>query len=340
MHNNVSAFLRIIREGESSQDDSAYRMVFGGGYFDSFAEHPNKPVTIGNITSTAAGAYQFLYRTWKECATYLRLQDFSPISQDQAAIFLIKRRGAYEDILAGRIEQAILKCNKEWASLPGSPYGQPTLTMARALEVYSKYGGGGEPVSAPIEESKPEYVKEEKAMAPFIPIAINAIAAVLPEIASIFATSDAAKKNAKAAELVVNVAKEAIGAVNEQELVESIAKDPGAVAAIKKAVADNWFAITEAGGGGIEGARAADAARTGGSSSVWKSATFITGVLLLPLVYMITASITFNLGGEWDGAVRASIASSVVGLILGAMVGYYFGASRNAGIATPILTKQ
>ena len=33
-HPNVAAFLRVIRAGESSQTDDAYRMMFGGGLFD------------------------------------------------------------------------------------------------------------------------------------------------------------------------------------------------------------------------------------------------------------------------------------------------------------------
>ena len=38
---NVQAFLRVIRAGETSQDDVAYRMMFGGGLFDDFSRHPN-----------------------------------------------------------------------------------------------------------------------------------------------------------------------------------------------------------------------------------------------------------------------------------------------------------
>ena len=47
---------------------------------------------------------------------------------------------------AGRIEAAIAKCNREWASLPGSPYGQPTRTMAQALATYDAAGGMRAPV--------------------------------------------------------------------------------------------------------------------------------------------------------------------------------------------------
>lgn len=131
----VRAFLALIRTGEGTSGANGYRMHFGGELFASFADHPRRVVTRSGLSSTAAGAYQFLSRTWDEMAAKYRLADFSPANQDVAAVGLIKRRGALADVLAGRFRAAIEKCNKEWASLPGSPYGQPTLTYARAQSV-------------------------------------------------------------------------------------------------------------------------------------------------------------------------------------------------------------
>lgn len=145
MNANLKAFLLVIRTGEGTAGPNGYRTLFGGGLFDSYADHPRKVITksLGGkmIRSSAAGAYQILWRTWKECKQARGLKDFSPESQDSAALFLIMRRGAYADIIAGKFKTAVKKCNKEWASLPGSPYGQPTLTMADALEVFANGGG-------------------------------------------------------------------------------------------------------------------------------------------------------------------------------------------------------
>ena len=140
---NVAAFLRVIRAGESSQDDSAYSTVVGGGRFDAFSDHPRRMVWLPalKLNSSAAGAYQFLGRTWDECRDALGLPDFSPASQDLAAVYLIRRRGALADVLAGEIPRAVTRCNAEWASLPGSPYGQPTRTLAQVLAVYRQWGG-------------------------------------------------------------------------------------------------------------------------------------------------------------------------------------------------------
>lgn len=142
---NLYAFLWMIRHAEGTAGQNGYRTMFGGDLFGSFKDHPRKYIRrksgANYITSSAAGAYQFLVKTWDDCASTLDLPDFSPASQDRAARFLIHRRGAMKDVLAGRLEAAIKKCNKEWASLPGSPYGQPTISLERARVLFTEAGG-------------------------------------------------------------------------------------------------------------------------------------------------------------------------------------------------------
>jgi lysozyme len=138
---NVQAFLAMIRRGEGTTGANGYRTLFGGGLFNDYSKHPDIAVTRGSLTSTAAGAYQILYGTWLEISAAYSLPDFSPASQDVAAVALIKRRGALADVLAGRWQTAIAKCAKEWASLPGSPYGQPTISMDTALATIAANGG-------------------------------------------------------------------------------------------------------------------------------------------------------------------------------------------------------
>lgn len=142
---NVVAFLKMIRYAEGTAGPDGYRTLWGGGLFESFADHPRivgEYMSNGRpIKSTAAGAYQFLEGTWDDAARKLGLVDFSPASQDRAAIWLLSRRGALGDVQAGRFEVAIAKCAKEWASLPGSPYGQPVKTLAQVRQVYANAGG-------------------------------------------------------------------------------------------------------------------------------------------------------------------------------------------------------
>ena len=130
---NVIAFLALIKYTEGA----GYQTLFGGEKFTSFDDHPRRSITrnLGGkpITSTAAGAYQFLSRTWDECANACNLNDFSPLSQDIAALFLIERRRALNAVIEGDWKTALERCNREWASLPGSPYGQPTKTLDTCL---------------------------------------------------------------------------------------------------------------------------------------------------------------------------------------------------------------
>jgi muramidase (phage lysozyme) len=140
-HQNVQAFLRVIRRGEGTLDANGYRRIFGGQLFDSFADHPRVKVSKSGYVSTAAGAYQFLSSTWDETKRVMNLPDFSPASQDLGAVGRIAARGALDDVKAGRLETAIKKCAKEWASLPYSPYGQPTISMITAAGVFANAGG-------------------------------------------------------------------------------------------------------------------------------------------------------------------------------------------------------
>lgn len=144
-HPNVRALLAVIRRGEGTADANGYRRLFGGELFSDYRDHPRKRITktLGgkSITSTAAGAYQFLSSTWDETARAMGLSDFTPASQDLAAVGRIAARGALDDAKAGRLDAALPKVAREWASMPGSPYGQPTITTAAAWSTFTNAGG-------------------------------------------------------------------------------------------------------------------------------------------------------------------------------------------------------
>ena len=332
---NVRAFLHVIRAGEGTADEDGYRRHFGGELFTDFSRHPNRAITktLGDkqLTSTAAGAYQFLGRTWSECQAALNLPDFSPASQDLAAVFLIARRKGLEHAIAGRLEQAIAACANEWASLPGSPYGQPTKTLAQCHAVYKQHGGTYAP-AAPIPQGDPAQYSQEGGMP--IPALVTAllpsVIAAIPRLAQIFKPgSEVAERNVAAASAVMDIVTQATGSVNAQAAVEKLQTDPAAVAAATKAVESNWFQLAPADGGGIAGARQADAAMSG--NDMMHSPSFWVAIALLPLVYMIVGSVVGLFGTPWSEDVRSAIANGVVGMVIGALAGYYFGqtTSRN-----------
>ncbi len=131
----------MIQYAEGTIGKNAYRTLFGGGLVTSYSGHPNTPIYKYGITSTAAGAYQFLYSTWSALQADLWLPDFSPPSQDKAAIELIRRKGALPDVLAGRFAEAVYKCRKIWASFPGAGYGQNEKSLFTLTQVYQAAGG-------------------------------------------------------------------------------------------------------------------------------------------------------------------------------------------------------
>lgn len=140
-HPNMRAFLSVIRAGEGTSDAQGYRRIFGGQLFTSYDDHPRITVRKGGYVSTAAGAYQAIASTWDETKQIMGLKDFTPASQDAFAVGRIAARGALADVMAGRFDIAIKKVAREWASMPGSPYGQPTITLDRARQLYASAGG-------------------------------------------------------------------------------------------------------------------------------------------------------------------------------------------------------
>lgn len=139
-HPNIDAFLHLIRYGESSNSNSAYTTLYGGGQFSDLSRHPAIRFNLPNGDyTTAAGAYQIVLTTWNRLRRSYDLPDFSPASQDFAAVCLIKGRGAYSDVLAGRFDAAIRKCRPEWTSLPGAK--EARYSLDKAHQVLLAYGG-------------------------------------------------------------------------------------------------------------------------------------------------------------------------------------------------------
>ena len=87
---NVRAFLRAIRLGEGTSDEAGYYRIVGGGSFSDDSKHPGVKVYIQryDVYSTAAGAYQIINGTWNGLVRQYGFTDFSPESQDLAAVAL------------------------------------------------------------------------------------------------------------------------------------------------------------------------------------------------------------------------------------------------------------
>lgn len=202
---NLAAFLAVIRACEGTSGPNGYRTLFGGKLFESYADHPRVRVPFKATYSTAAGAYQILEPTWGDFIKAEGPHDFSPDNQDLCARWLIKRRGALADVEAGRLRAAIAKCALEWASLPGSPYGQPTRDIAYCERIFHLNGGdqvdktsAPAPPTPPVVQPKPEPTPQPAASPPpqppkeDRPMGAAFISAFLPTIFELFAGRAAA----------------------------------------------------------------------------------------------------------------------------------------------------
>ncbi len=144
---NMQAFLAMIRFSEgTAQYPDPWGTYYGGAQFTDKSDHPVNTGALSPITTpwgstTAAGAYQIILPTWQDLGGKDYYGDFSDTSQDRAAMDLIERRGATQEVVAGNFANAVHLVAKEWASLPGSPYGQPTHSLDQVAAAYQDAGG-------------------------------------------------------------------------------------------------------------------------------------------------------------------------------------------------------
>ncbi|HHH2003222.1 TPA: glycoside hydrolase family 104 protein [Yersinia enterocolitica] len=129
---NVRQYLDVLSkaEGTAGYANSGYNTMFGGDQFYDSSDHPRQlkefTQTDGAKNKTsAAGRYQFTSDSWDDAAKALNLTDFSPRSQDLAALFLIQRAGQLENVASGNFADATGGLGGVWASLPSSNYAQP-----------------------------------------------------------------------------------------------------------------------------------------------------------------------------------------------------------------------
>lgn len=337
---NVAAFLAVIDLGEhgpNADSPDRYRTMYGGGLFDGW-QHPRKAVTAGGWTSTAAGRGQFLAKTWDGLAAQYGFPDFSPDCQDEAMVALIAGRKALDDVIAGRFEDAIAKCAREWASLPGSPYGQPTLTMERARARYLERGGylSAAPDFNP-DSLETEHYGDSPMAIPIVPLLTAfgpELVKLIPQFASMFGSgSEVQVRNAKAAEAAVSAVVQAVNAPNLQAAIETMQRDPEAVKAAQIAAAD-VLALVEVGGGIVEARKAAsapDQVPPWKNPAVWFMAAFV------PLIYG-TAYIVLT--GEFSQDARMMVITAIFTGLLASGTAFFLGSSLGSQRKTNMLANK
>lgn len=116
---NLQKFLNLIGWAEGAD----YNIGFGGRVINDLSWHPyaQRQFRYGNSTTSAAGKYQFQRGTWDNDAGILGLQNFSPQSQDIAAVYEIDKAGALNDVLQGNVVSAVSKTQNIWQSFITRP---------------------------------------------------------------------------------------------------------------------------------------------------------------------------------------------------------------------------
>lgn len=155
---NKIAFLQTIQYAEGTfLELNPYAVTYAYAHtIQDFSDHPsntgewNGEVLPDNFCravnlpedckSTAAGAYQIIKPTWNDIKRKKPGLLFDEAGQDEAALHLIGQ-SALRDVEKGRFEKAINKTNTIWASLPNSPYGQPTRSMSELKDFFIEQGG-------------------------------------------------------------------------------------------------------------------------------------------------------------------------------------------------------
>jgi lysozyme len=200
---------------------------------------------------------------------------------------------------AGKVMPGLVKRRAEEAALfragmsaHPAPVNAPTAPPAPSTPLVQP---GPEPADyyAPSGEA-PEWVPPSPkgtTMAPFVAAALPAIIQPIPQLGRLFGSgSEVAQRNVAAAEAVVGIVQQAVGASNAQEAAELVQSDPQARQKAQQAIESKWYTLTttEAGGGGIGGARQFAVQAGASSPQVWR----IVGVVTYAaLAFLLLANI-------------------------------------------------
>lgn len=192
----------------------------------------------------------------------------------------------------------------------------------------------------PVIKTLPDIERKEEAMPlpVFAAAALPLIVEAIPKLGKLFGSgSDVAERNVKAAEAVISIVSEAVGAKNAQDAVEAL-KDPAVAQVAQKAIEDRWYELSEAGGGGIAGARKHNAELMQSGTPLYQNPAIWISAVLLIFPGMLLIDVLFVHPENYKGELRVQIVTAVLAVI--AMVGgYWLGTSFSSARKTELTGK-
>jgi muramidase (phage lysozyme) len=363
---NKTAFLSMTGACEGAD----YNTLYGGGTFSDFSKHPRQKITAGGYTSTAAGRYQILASTWDDFCKDRGARPFDPDGQDECALWLIDRRGATADVEAGRLEHAVAKCGKEWASFPGSPYGQRTRSMDFCRQHYLAAGGSladeietqpAAPIedrSTPIPPDDPTFTIggadnsnsiTQGGRVPFIPIMLS----LLPSVLNLFAPRAQAalqKVTQQPPDVVQGFVQslfdklgQLTGQTDPIQATAAITKDPAAdkVADLQEHALDYLDklgpVLDKLAGFDAQAWQAEESSRDGAAARALRQqeagSPWTNPTFIIAIAVMVLVSVVVGavlFKGGFSTDMQAYVIGAIVGSSLTGVLGFYFGSSRSS----------
>lgn len=177
-------------------------------------------------------------------------------------------------------------------------------------------------------------------MGPFALAAIPALLQAAPALIRIFGGGgERTEKNAKAAEIAVEIAKVVTDQPTAEGAVAALQSSPELTTNYAKAVEAQWYTLAgEAGGGGIAGAREFSEKMTPVGRPYMAPALWVT-LALLPLVYMALYAVLYR--GGFSDDIRAMVLGAIFGgLLTGGITAFWFGTSAGSHRKTELLSER
>lgn len=344
---NVRAFYMVMRYRESSLDDSAYRMVNGGPPITDFSKHPYEGLST-YAGGRAAGAPQFIPSTWGDLVREYGFPSFEPHYQDLGYVGRLIYRGALDLVMAGRFDEAVAACRKEWTSLPGASESRASWTLDKARDLYLRCGGGLSG-AAPVETQEPAPIEEREVLpreetrmpiaaliAAFGPMIVE----MIPTVAKLFDKKTDTPAKVDAVTKVMDTIVKATGTPNVQAAVEKMQSDPAALVAARNAVVTEPTiqGLLEI-GGGIEKAAERNLTMQNATRSFLHNPAFWITLLLMLFPTMLLVDVFYIHMDKYEAELRTQIVTSVLGIIL-VVCGYWLGTSAGSVRKTDIIADQ
>lgn len=336
---NVEAFSRVLRTGESYNDERAWTIRYGGWdpiirrynppkTFTDMSDHPrvDEPRPDGR-TSSAAGAFQFTRTTWDEIVADVGkdiLYDFSAGNQYKAYIALLAKRGILDLVVRGYIREAIAKARPTWTSLPGASEDHGRRSMDKAVSEFIDWGGVvndgvTQPAAPIIDKSIPHVPRPEEKQAMPFPAILTALATafgpalvqMIPQLAKLFTKADDPKqvRNMEAIQIVFDTIMKATGTTTVEGAVTAMQKDPVVAKQTQIAVLTEpaIMSILEIGEGGIKAAREANVRMAESKIKLRQNPAFLVTLMVVPMVFFVVALVLAGSGLAVTAGVLAGV---------------------------------